>query len=231
MIIKKYPIYVILTFFTIFSMIIIVSKVYAVQEIWSEYENLEDLVKDIRNGAKNDNNIDYDKFRESPIYKNENQTIRDCIDLANKVGGKLGDYEIVRCYKNANYFNEKYIGAKLTENTAQPQKVQPDQKQVNPINDSDQRLTETGSSQVNQAKIEQNMINDQNHNVTKGTEETQKQSAVSSDNGCDSSYPDICITPSTNKLTCADIPYRNFKVVLPDPHGFDSDGDGIGCEG
>ncbi len=48
--------------------------------------------------------------------------------------------------------------------------------------------------------------------------------------GCDSSYPEICITTYSAKLICADIPFRNFKVILPDTHGFDSDADGIGCE-
>jgi micrococcal nuclease len=28
----------------------------------------------------------------------------------------------------------------------------------------------------------------------------------------------------------SEIPYRNFKVLAPDPDHFDSDGDGIGCE-
>jgi hypothetical protein len=31
-------------------------------------------------------------------------------------------------------------------------------------------------------------------------------------------------------LDCGDIPYRNFKVLPPDPHRFDRDHDGIGCE-
>ncbi len=31
-------------------------------------------------------------------------------------------------------------------------------------------------------------------------------------------------------LDCGDIPYRNFVVLPPDPHHFDGDGDGIGCE-
>jgi len=31
-------------------------------------------------------------------------------------------------------------------------------------------------------------------------------------------------------LDCKDIPYRRFKVLPPDPHNFDGDGDGIGCE-
>ena len=31
-------------------------------------------------------------------------------------------------------------------------------------------------------------------------------------------------------LNCGDISYRRFRVLAPDPHHFDSDGDGIGCE-
>jgi hypothetical protein len=31
-------------------------------------------------------------------------------------------------------------------------------------------------------------------------------------------------------LDCADIPHRRFTVLPPDPHRFDGDGDGIGCE-
>jgi hypothetical protein len=39
------------------------------------------------------------------------------------------------------------------------------------------------------------------------------------------------VHPSTAPdLDCSDVPYRNFKVLPPDPHGFDGDGDGIGCE-
>jgi micrococcal nuclease len=49
--------------------------------------------------------------------------------------------------------------------------------------------------------------------------------------GCDPSYPDVCIPPPPPLLNCRDIPHRNFRVVPPDPHGFDTDRDGIGCEG
>jgi len=48
---------------------------------------------------------------------------------------------------------------------------------------------------------------------------------------CDPAYPDVCIPPPPPDLDCADIPYRNFRVLPPDPHHFDGDGDGIGCEG
>jgi hypothetical protein len=47
---------------------------------------------------------------------------------------------------------------------------------------------------------------------------------------CSSSYPGVCIPPPPPDLDCADIPYRNFIVVGSDPHGFDGDGDGVGCE-
>ena len=47
---------------------------------------------------------------------------------------------------------------------------------------------------------------------------------------CDSSYPDVCISPPPPDLDCSDISYKDFKVLTPDPHGYDKDGDGIGCE-
>ena len=47
---------------------------------------------------------------------------------------------------------------------------------------------------------------------------------------CDPSYPAICIPPYPPDLDCGEIQYSNFRVVPPDPHGFDRDRDGIGCE-
>ena len=47
---------------------------------------------------------------------------------------------------------------------------------------------------------------------------------------CDASYPDVCIASPPPDLDCNDIVNNSFKVVPPDPHRFDSEGDGIGCE-
>jgi hypothetical protein len=47
---------------------------------------------------------------------------------------------------------------------------------------------------------------------------------------CDESYPDVCIAPYPPDLDCGEIEYANFRVVGSDPHGFDRDNDGIGCE-
>lgn len=48
---------------------------------------------------------------------------------------------------------------------------------------------------------------------------------------CDASYPTVCIPPPPPDLDCADVPYSSFPVRGADPHRFDGEGDGIGCEG
>jgi micrococcal nuclease len=47
--------------------------------------------------------------------------------------------------------------------------------------------------------------------------------------GCDPSYPDFCIPPPPPLLNC-DMQQNDFTVLPPDPHGFDRDKDGIGCD-
>jgi hypothetical protein len=187
---------------------------YAIQAIWRDYEDMKELVKDIRNGNKDDDNMDWDKFRDSSVYKNENEDIRDCIDLANKVGGKLGDYEIVRCFDNANYYKEKYTDEKGNKNEQNASKQQ-----------------EVNQSQSEKEASKQQEVNQSQSQNEGDVSQTQNSSDFNSPEGCDSSYPDICISITSAKLSCFDIPYKNFKVLLPDRHEFDSDGDGIGCEG
>jgi hypothetical protein len=50
------------------------------------------------------------------------------------------------------------------------------------------------------------------------------------DENCDPSYPDVCIAPYPPDLNCPDIPYKDFQVIGNDPHGFDRDNDGLGCD-
>lgn len=47
---------------------------------------------------------------------------------------------------------------------------------------------------------------------------------------CDPSYPDLCIEVGIPDLDCGQITARRFRVLQPDPHNFDGDYDGIGCE-
>jgi micrococcal nuclease len=57
---------------------------------------------------------------------------------------------------------------------------------------------------------------------------------VAPQTNCEPSYPGICIAIGSSDLDCPDIAFRRFEVVHnvanPDPHGFDGDRDGIGCE-
>jgi micrococcal nuclease len=57
--------------------------------------------------------------------------------------------------------------------------------------------------------------------------------APASTDNCDPSYPGVCIPPRSQvgDLDCRDISDRRFQVIPPDPHNFDGDFDGIGCEG
>lgn len=49
--------------------------------------------------------------------------------------------------------------------------------------------------------------------------------------GCHPSYPDVCIPAPPPDLDCDDVPRRSFRVTGSDPHRFDGDGNGVGCEG
>jgi hypothetical protein len=206
-------------------------QAYGVRAIWRHYENMQDFVDDIKNRDKNDNNMDWDKFRDSAIFKDADEDVRDCITLANKVGQKLGDYEVVRCFENANYLKDKYSGGEESKTQGNVSLQQQDENQSQSQgNVSLQQQDENQSQSQGNVSLQQQ---DENQSQSQGNVSQTQKSASSSNSSatCDSSYPDVCITTSSAMLTCLDIPYRNFKVLAPDPHGLDSDGDGIGCEG
>jgi hypothetical protein len=54
--------------------------------------------------------------------------------------------------------------------------------------------------------------------------------AVWSRSRCSPAYSGVCVPPPPPDLDCGDISARNFRVRPPDPHRFDGDRDGIGCE-
>lgn len=59
---------------------------------------------------------------------------------------------------------------------------------------------------------------------------TEAINAFSGSTDCDPSYPDVCIPSSPPDLDCGEISHRRFQVVGDDPHGFDGNNDGVGCE-
>jgi hypothetical protein len=233
-IMKIHTFYILFIAFSIISIFVSNSQAYAVEGIWRDYQSMKELVKDIRNGDKDDDKMNYDKFKDSSVYKNAKEDLRRCIDLANKVGEKLGDYEIVRCFENTNYFREKYVDDNNENVGQQGQQNETNQNQSSSeeaVQQKELQLTENNSEQQGQQEQQNESNQNQNPNQTNDESKTQTESDVGSNVGCDPSYPDICITTYSEKLSCADIPFRNFKVLPPDSHGFDSDSDGVGCEG
>lgn len=50
------------------------------------------------------------------------------------------------------------------------------------------------------------------------------------DSRCEPSYPGICIFTGEPDIDCEDVGASAFRVVGSDPHRFDRDRDGLGCE-
>ena len=53
---------------------------------------------------------------------------------------------------------------------------------------------------------------------------------VTDRSNCAPSYPDVCISPPPPYIACSELSVTRFKVFGDDPHGFDPDHDGIGCD-
>ena len=75
-----------------------------------------------------------------------------------------------------------------------------------------------------------NLVSGQNTKPPEIITEPSKSASQPTQSSCDPSYPDVCIPPYPPDLDCGEIGYSNFRVVGNDPHGFDADYDGIGCE-
>ncbi len=63
---------------------------------------------------------------------------------------------------------------------------------------------------------------------------TAKPTKKPSSGNCDPSYPDFCVPPAPPDLDCDWVYARgesNITVIGNDPHRFDGDNDGLGCEG
>ena len=105
------------TFFFIGS-IIPIEAVKKDGTLLEDYNNLTELVGDIKNGNFNDDQISLNDFKNSVAYQHADENMQDCIKLAAKIGHNLGDNEIVYCFKNENYFKQKYSkGNNITNNT------------------------------------------------------------------------------------------------------------------
>ena len=78
------------------------------ETLLEDYNNLKELVGNIRNGNFSDDQISLNDFKNSDAYQHADENMKDCIKLAAKIGHNLEDREIVHCFENKNYFKQKY---------------------------------------------------------------------------------------------------------------------------
>ena len=72
-----------------------------------KYDNLNDLVDDIKNHVVDTEDISLNAFEDSGAYQGADQETQDCIDLAGKIGDNLGDQEIVNCSGDPNFYRNE----------------------------------------------------------------------------------------------------------------------------
>ena len=88
------------------------------ETLLEDYNNLKELVGNIRNGNFSDDQISLNDFKNSDAYQHADENMQDCVKLAAKIGHNLEDREIVHCFENENYFKQKYSrGNNSTSNT------------------------------------------------------------------------------------------------------------------
>jgi len=72
-----------------------------------KYDNLNDLAHNIKNHVVDSQGIPLNAFQNSGAYQGAYKQTQDCTNLAGKIGGNLGDEEILHCSEDANYFKGK----------------------------------------------------------------------------------------------------------------------------
>jgi hypothetical protein len=86
------------------------------------------------------------------------------------------------------------------------------------LNDESEQVSTSDNSDDNSSSNSSSISSDDNNDGSDDGED------------CDESYPDVCIPPPPPVLECSDIDEHDFEVRGSDPHGFDSNDDGVGCE-
>ena len=72
-----------------------------------DYDDLDELVNDIKNGDVDTDEISLSAFQDSGAYQGADQETQDCIDLAGKIGNNLGDQEIMNCSEDPNFYKNE----------------------------------------------------------------------------------------------------------------------------
>ncbi|MDP9305607.1 MAG: hypothetical protein M3O68_04605 [Thermoproteota archaeon] len=94
-------------FFLVFNNIP-VQALHKEQQLLESFDDLADFAKAVRNGDANIEEIPIQSMKAANIYDDADNSLKDCIDQAAKIGDSLTDREVVHCVDDVNYFNNKY---------------------------------------------------------------------------------------------------------------------------
>ena len=118
--------------------------------------------------------------------------------------------------------------AESNEETLVPTFIEPGTHTIDVVVADDGGQVASDSLEVTVEQGEESPMEEQPRMVQE--EEQLIEEMPEEETSCDSSYPNLCIPPPPPILACDDVEATNFEVQSPDPHGFDVDNDGIGCE-
>lgn len=79
------------------------------KEFWNvaKEKKLHSLAKCIDHMDCKENDIDFDKFKETVAWTNSTEDQKFCIFESEELGNSLVDYEVLDCYKNPDYYQER----------------------------------------------------------------------------------------------------------------------------
>ena len=79
------------------------------EQILDDYDDLAEFANAVKNGDEEDlEEIPIQSMEAADIYDDADDSLKDCIDLAAKVGDSLSDREVIHCVDDVNYFKTKY---------------------------------------------------------------------------------------------------------------------------
>ena len=78
------------------------------EQILEDYDDLAEFANAVRNGDEDLEEIPIQSMEAADIYDDADDNMKDCIDLAAKVGDSLTDREVIHCVDDVGYFETKY---------------------------------------------------------------------------------------------------------------------------
>jgi polyhydroxyalkanoate synthesis regulator phasin len=117
-----------------------------------DYNDLKDLVHSIKNHVVDSDDITLNAFQDSGAYKGADEATQKCIDLAGKIGNKLGDQEIVHCSEDPSFYQTQV--ASFNNNNAND----------NNANDNNANDNNANDNNANDNNANDNNANDNNNN-------------------------------------------------------------------